>query len=157
VLNDAQTALTMKVTIFNIDVTGSQTLGTHDNLVPNPPGAAHIHASALINPATRPVVWGFFGFPDNDNNPDNLVVTPFTTGVGGTFASTWDVDEGNGTTLTAQLPNIFAERSYINFHTVQFPSGEIRGTLVVPEPGSLALLGLGFGGIYLMRRRRKMA
>jgi len=61
-----------------------------------------------------------FGSPDNDIAPDNLMVTPFASGVGGTFSSTWDLNEGNaGTTLAAQLPNILAGRSYINFHTVR--------------------------------------
>ena len=90
-----------------------------------------------------PVRWGFFGSPDNDNNPDNLVVTPFATGVGGTFSSIWNEPEGNGgTTLTAQLPAIRAGLAYINFHTVQFGGGEIRGQ-IVPEPSSIVLAGLG--------------
>lgn len=158
VLNDAQTTLTMSATIFNIDVTGTQTPDTFDNL-----SAAHIHASAdLTNPPTRPVVWGFFGAPDNDNNPDNLVVTPFASGVGGTFTSVWNQSEGNNTTLTAQLPNILAGRSYINFHTVQFGGGEIRGQLTVaPEPGTLALLGMGLlplaGAMAQQRQRRRKA
>src|ERR671912_58038 len=41
VLNDAQTALTMTATVFNIDITGSQTADNFDNLT-----AAHIHASS---------------------------------------------------------------------------------------------------------------
>src|SRR5215213_1218773 len=121
------TALTMTftATIYNIDVTGAQTPDTFDNLV-----AAHIHAPAPPG-MNGPVVWGFFGTPDNDNNPDNLVVTPFATGVGGTFTSTWDQPEGNGgTTLTAQLGNIKAGLAYINFHTVQFGGGEIRGQVL---------------------------
>ena len=73
VLNDAQTALTMNATIFNIDVTGTQTADTFDNLV-----AAHIHAPAPPG-SNAGVRWGFFGAPDNDNNPDNLVVTPFAS------------------------------------------------------------------------------
>lgn len=83
------TALTMTLTatIFNTDVTGLQTPDTFDNLV-----AAHIHVYAPVGPGgvlapTAPVRWGFFGAPDNDNNPDNLVVTPFAPGVGGTFSS----------------------------------------------------------------------
>ena len=139
-LNDSQTELAFTATIFNIDVTGTQTPDTFDNLV-----AAHIHVGAP--PGTNaPVRWGFFGSPDNDNNPDNLVVTPFASGVGGTFSSIWNEPEGNGTTLTAQLPDILAGLAYINFHTVQFAGGEIRGQIrgqSVPEPSAFVLSGLG--------------
>ena len=152
-LNDAQTALTMTATIFNIDVTGSQTPGLNDNLT-----AAHIHASPTVTPTTAAsVVWGFFGTPDNDVNPNDLVVTPFATGVGGTFTSKWDLPEGNGgTNLALQLPNLLSEHAYLNFHTVQFTSGEIRGTLVIGEPSSVALLSLGalflFGVVHRQAR-----
>jgi hypothetical protein len=150
VLNDAQTALTMTATIFNIDVTASQTPDLNDNLT-----LAHIHAPAPPGSNTG-VVWGFFGSPDNDNNPDNLVITPFANGVGGVFTSVWNQPEGQNTTLTAQLPNIFAGLSYINFHTVQFGGGEIRGQIqAVPEPATLLLLGTGLAGVAgrAMRRR----
>jgi hypothetical protein len=149
VLNDAQTQMTMTATIFNIDVTGTQTPGdSNDNLV-----AAHIHVGAPPG-ANAPVRWGFFGTPDNDNNPDQLVVTPFASGVGGTFTSIWDQPEGNaGTTLTTNLPGILAGLSYINFHTGQFGGGEIRGQLA-PEPASLVIWGLTALGAGLVARRR---
>jgi hypothetical protein len=141
----------MIATIFNIDVTGMQTTDDFDNLV-----AAHIHVGAPPG-ANAPVRWGFFGLPDNDTMPKQLVVTPFSTGVGGTFTSIWDAPEGNaGTTLASNLPSILAGLSYINFHTIQFTGGEIRGQLdLVPEPGSTALLGMGVAGLIAYGRRRR--
>jgi hypothetical protein len=154
ILNAAQTELSMTATIFNIDVTGAQTADTNDNLV-----AAHIHAPITLPTQNAGVRWGFFGVPDNDNNPDDLVVTPFASGVGGTFTSKWDQPEGNaGTNLTLQLDNLLNRRAYINFHTVQFGGGEIRGTIVaVPEPSSVAFLGAGAAGLLgLGWRKRRM-
>jgi hypothetical protein len=114
----------MTATINNIDVNGSQTPGdTNDNLV-----AAHIHAGASVAPGVNgPVVWGFFGAPFNNNNPADGFLTLTAGGVGGTFNGTWDAPEGNGTTLAAQLTNLRTGKAYINFHTVQFGGGEIRG------------------------------
>lgn len=156
VLNDAMTAMTMSATIFNIDFTGTQTADVNDNLI-----AAHIHASPTATTVNAPVVWGFFGSPFNDNNPNDVVVTPFTTGVGGTVTGKWDAPEGNGTTLTAQLSNILSGNSYINFHTTQFPGGETRGFLeVVPEPSTSFLMSFGFAGLVavgISRRRRAAA
>jgi len=122
--NAGDTAMTMSATVTNIDVTGSQTADTNDNLV-----AAHIHASPTVQPGVNgPVVWGFFGNPFNDNNPNDATNTPFASpGVGGTFTGKWDAPEGNATTLTAQVANIRAGHAYINFHTTQFGGGEIRG------------------------------
>jgi hypothetical protein len=153
VLNDAMTAMTFTATIFNIDVNGvvnptaAQTPYTTDDL-----RAAHIHAGANLPPTTNPVVWGFFGTPFNDNNPNDFSFTPFASGVGGTFTGKWDAPEGNGTTLAAQLPNIFAGRAYINFHTNENTGGEIRGALLLaPEPTTMFLL---LGGLVSLQARR---
>ncbi|OJW20297.1 MAG: hypothetical protein BGO49_05215 [Planctomycetales bacterium 71-10] len=153
VLNAARTQIAMTVTIYDIDVTGAQTADTNDNLT-----AAHIHVGAGPG-ANAPVRWGFFGSPDNDNNPDDLVVTPFASGVGGTFTSVWNLDEGNaGTTLTTNLPAILAGLSYINFHTVQFGGGEIRGQInFVPEPAGAIALGTGAAALGLIGLRRRRA
>jgi hypothetical protein len=158
VLNDAMTAMTMTVTVSGIDLTGSQSPDTNDNL-----NAAHIHASSDPNftpPQNASVVWGFFGSPFNETAPNDQVVTPLAIGVGGTITGKWDLTEGNGTTLTAQIPNILAGRSYINFHTVQYGGGEIRGAiLVVPEPTAIAplLCGLAALGSRMTRRRARKA
>jgi hypothetical protein len=147
-LNEAETAMTMDVTVSNIDFTGSQTSDTYDNLT-----AAHIHSGLNTPPATNSVAWGFFGSPFNDV-PNEILVTPFASGVGGTITGKWDAAEGQNTTLTAQLENIRAGRAYINFHTVQYGAGEARGALV-PEPTAMGLVALA--GVALTRLRRRAA
>src|SRR5688572_23503345 len=100
--------MSMSATIVGIDI-GGQTADLNDNLV-----AAHIHAGPNDpNVTTNSVRWGFFGTPDNDTNPKQLVITPALTGAGGTFESIWDAPEGNPTgvnNLAGQLVHILAER-----------------------------------------------
>jgi glucose/arabinose dehydrogenase len=122
-LDSAMTSLSFTVTVTGLDFTGTQTPDPSDDLL-----AAHIHAAAPrgMNAGVR---FGFFGTPFNDTNPEDVVVTPFASGVGGTVVSKWDLNEGNNTTLAAQLPNILAGRSYINFHTRRLPGGEVRGQI----------------------------
>src|SRR5215510_7923318 len=122
-LDSAMTSLSFTVTVTGLDFTGSQTPDPGDDLL-----ADHIHAAAPRG-TNAGVRFGFFGTPFNDTNPDDVVVTPFASGVGGTIVSKWDLSEGNNTTLAAQLPNILAGRSYINFHTRRLPGGEIRGQI----------------------------
>lgn len=153
-INDAMTSMTFSATVNNIDFTGSQTADTFDNLV-----AAHIHAGPTAVPGQNaPVVWGFFGTPFNDNNPNDVVMTPFATGVGGTISGKWDLSEGNNTTFAAQVGNILDGLSYINFHTTQFTGGEIRGRILqvaaVPEPENYALMLAGLGALGWAARRR---
>jgi uncharacterized protein (TIGR03118 family) len=144
--NAAQTAMTFTATINNIDDGGTQTADTNDNLV-----AAHIHASPTVVPGVNgPVVWGFFGNPFNDNNPNDAVNTPFSSGVGGTFSGRWDAPEGNGTTLAAQLTNLRTGHAYINFHTTQFGGGEIRGNFPAEDAFRNSLIA-GLEGSTLTR------
>jgi hypothetical protein len=153
VIDDAATSMSFSAVVNNIDFTGLQTADVNDNLV-----AAHIHASPTAVPGVNgPVVWGFFGAPFNDNAPNDVVFSPFATGVGGTISGKWDLAEGNNTTFAAQLANILAGHSYINFHTTQFGGGEIRGQIVaaIPEPETWALVLAGLGAIGWSARRRR--
>jgi glucose/arabinose dehydrogenase len=133
------TALTIQATVVGIDfgrvnpdgtvsptpTDRQQTANTDDDLI-----ATHIHAPGAPG-VNAGVVFGWIGTPFNDIAPNDVVVTPFTDGrVGGTVNAKWDLTEGNNTTLTAQLNNIRTGQSYINFHTVEFPGGEIRGQIV---------------------------
>lgn len=147
-LNAARTALTFAVDVFNIDVTGMQTPAVMgDNLT-----LAHIHRAPAGS--NGPVVFGFFGAPINDSL-GAAVPMPFANGVGGTFVVTWDAAEGNNTTLTAEIANLLAGRTYFNFHTSEFPGGEIRGQIFVPAPGALALLLAGLAGVAAVSTRRR--
>lgn len=68
----------------------------------------------------------------------------------------------NGGTLAlaenALAAGLASGQAYFNIHTSAYPAGEIRGFLVasVPEPTTLALLGLGFGGLLATRRKRPL-
>jgi CHRD domain/PEP-CTERM motif len=69
------------------------------------------------------------------------------------------VAANGGTAASAEaalFAGMVAGSSYINIHTSQFPTGEIRGPLLTPEPATLVLLGFGFGGLahQLLRKRR---
>jgi hypothetical protein len=63
------------------------------------------------------------------------------------------------TVTQAVMDDILAFRSYVNLHTVNFPSGELRGNLtassVVPEPSTYALLASGLVMVGMVARRRK--
>jgi len=149
-INDAMTSMSWTATVFNIDFTGSQTPDSNDNLT-----VAHIHGPAAPGSATG-VIWGFIGSPFNDDEPNDAVVTPFVSGVGGTVSGKWDLPEGQNTTFADQVGNILAGLTYMNFHTVQFGSGEIRGQiLVVPEPETYLLMLAGLAGLGAMVRRRR--
>src|SRR5690606_34486374 len=98
-----------------------------------------------------PVVFGFIG-PNSDTNGD-LVIDP----VAGTIFSAWDLLEGNGTTLAAQLDGLLNAGLYLNVHTNAFPAGEIRGQILrvaqVPAPSVLGLTVIGLLGLLLARQR----
>ena len=125
--------------------------------------SSHIHA-ATASPLTgtagvATTTPSFTGFP--------LGVTSgtFNSVLDLTLASSYNpayITANGGTTASAEaalLAAMSSGSSYFNIHTTAFAGGEIRGFLipvaVVPEPTTVALIGLG--GLALVALRRKSA
>lgn len=148
VLNDDQTQLSYDVTLTGLDIDGLQTPGNpNDNVT-------RVHFHAAPPGSNGGIVYGIIDASPtllNDNNPNDLVVNPVT----GRMTGVWNAPEGNGTTLTAQLPTLLAGGLYFNVHTTDHAGGEIRGqVLPIPEPATAVLTALAAASVVVSRRRR---
>lgn len=124
----------------------------------SPTRASHIHcctASPLTG--TAPVALPF------DDFPTGVTSGSFSRTFDLTSEATYDasfLSANGGTAMSAGaalLAGIDANEAYLNIHTGAFPGGEIRGFLVaapIPEPSSLAMLGVGLAGLGFMARKR---
>lgn len=165
VLNDAMTRLTYDVRLTGLDLRGVTNGGPFQAI----PGDSdlndnvtrmHIHRNfaGLNGNIVFGMIDALLALRDDANDllvdAQNLRVT-----------GAWDLGEGSQvagqvTTLGNELNNLLAGGLYINVHTSDRPGGEIRGQILrVPEPGTLALLGIGMLGLFgpMLRRRRTIA
>ncbi len=85
------------------------------------------------------------GAPGETGGPDLNIPSP------------WNTPYTDSATLSAgEESNLLGGLWYVNIHTSNFPTGEIRGQVqasLIPEPASAALLA-GLSGLLLLRRRR---
>lgn len=109
-------------------------------------------AGVVLTPTTLP------GFPAG------VTSGSYSTTLDLTLASTYPaayITANGGTTAGAEAAitaAIAQGRTYWNIHSSVFGGGEIRGFLVaVPEPSSLALVGLGLVGLATRAHRQRTA
>jgi hypothetical protein len=103
-------------------------------LIGGPATASHIHGPAGQG-TNAPVLFPFSGVP---------------------AATSGSIPEQSFAITPTQVSYLFAGLLYMNVHNNTFGGGEIRGQLfLVPEPSTLALLGLGVGGVALQAYRKR--
>ena len=112
--------------------------------ITTPISAGHIHGPGAPG-VNVGVIYDLFGAG---------IITGTTSG---TYSGTVTlIPAAPGYSTTAQqISDLNAGLWYLNIHDSTFPGGEIRGQIsLVPEPSSLALMGLGVGALVLRLRRR---
>jgi hypothetical protein len=117
--------------------------GAHPLLRASPPGNVGIALDLWLSLRTRAPATGEY-----DVLYDLDLVNPFRAAF---------ITANGGTALGAMQALIGAMdagggRAYYNIHTAQFPGGEIRGNLAVPEPATLAVADRGAWAAVAGRR-----
>jgi len=133
--------------VFLNDATDLLTINLIFSGLVAPASAAHIHCCTTPG-HSAPIVLPFSaadGFPFGATS--------------GTFSHTYDLATAlSGISEAAFITGLEAGEAYTNIHNATFPGGEIRGFLTpIPEPSSIALLGLGFAAVAGLRWRARSA
>ena len=147
---------------MGLSVTFSGLVGLTNGFLPRGTTIAHMHcctaAPTAGNVGVATQTPTFTGFPVG------VTAGTYTNLFDLTLVSSFNaafVGNNGGTAASAEaalLAGAMANKAYLNIHSNAFPGGEIRGFLVqaqaVPEPGSLALLGLGLEALAFAQRKR---
>ena len=126
--------------------------------------AAHIHccfnvAGTVAGVATQTPTFVDFPLGVTIGTYDHTFDLTLASSYNAAFLNSAQIG-GNVSTAEAALLNALNDgTAYLNIHTNEFPSGEIRGffalTVAVPEPSTWAMMILGFTGVGYMAYRRK--
>ena len=118
---------------------------------------AHIHAATLLPfQGTAGVATPTPTFP---GFPAGVTSGSYDHTLDLTLTSSWNssyISANGGTPASAEaafFDAMDAGKAYFNVHSTTFSGGEIRGFMVVPEPGALTLLGAA-ALLGTVRRRR---
>jgi CHRD domain/PEP-CTERM motif len=135
---NASTATGFGTVVLNAAQTQITVNESWTGLIGGPATASHIHGPGGIGPT----------------GPTNAsVIFPFS---GVPAATSGSIPQQSFTITAQQVSWLFAGYLYMNVHDNTFGGGEIRGQLLlVPEPSTAALLGLGVGAIAIRAIRKR--
>jgi CHRD domain/PEP-CTERM motif len=131
---NASTATGFGTVILNAAQTQITVNESWSGLIGGPATASHIHGPGGVG-TNASVIFPFTGVP---------------------AATSGSIPEQSFAITAQQVSWLFSGFLYMNVHDNTFGGGEIRGQLLlVPEPSTVALLGLGVGAITVRAIRKR--